>query len=120
MAEEGFKHKLTASLRTDAEGCSRLTGEDEEVTLSSLKPYRMPCFKFNPGILLIINSSFTPGAVFKAPFRAQLQHHYHSAYLWIFPTRPDRNQDGGIIFCEDESLDMPMSYKNIVYDLVYR
>ena len=29
MADEGFKHKLTAIFSADVEGCSRLRGKDE-------------------------------------------------------------------------------------------
>jgi len=40
MADEGFKRKLTAILSADAEGYSRLMGEDEEATVRTLKTYR--------------------------------------------------------------------------------
>ena len=40
MAEEGFKRKLTAILRADIEGYSRLMGDDQEaIKLSSIKPH---------------------------------------------------------------------------------
>jgi TolB-like protein/class 3 adenylate cyclase len=40
MAEEGFKRKLTAILSADAVEYSRLMGEDEEATVSTLTAYR--------------------------------------------------------------------------------
>ena len=40
MAQEGFKRKLTAILSADAEGYSRLMGEDEEATVRTLTAYR--------------------------------------------------------------------------------
>jgi adenylate cyclase len=40
MAEEGFKRKLTAILSADAEGYSRLMGDDEEATVRTLTAYR--------------------------------------------------------------------------------
>jgi adenylate cyclase len=40
MAQEGFKRKLTAILSADAEGYSRLMGEDEEATVRTLTDYR--------------------------------------------------------------------------------
>ena len=40
MANEGFKHKLAASLSADVEGYSRLMGEDEEAILSDLAAHR--------------------------------------------------------------------------------
>jgi TolB-like protein/class 3 adenylate cyclase len=40
MAKEGFKRKLTAILSADVEGYSRLMGDDEEATISTLTEYR--------------------------------------------------------------------------------
>jgi adenylate cyclase len=40
MADEGFKRKLTANLNADAVEYSRLMGEDEEATVSTLTAYR--------------------------------------------------------------------------------
>jgi adenylate cyclase len=40
MAEEGFKRKLTAILSADVKGYSRLMGEDEDATVSTLMAYR--------------------------------------------------------------------------------
>jgi class 3 adenylate cyclase len=40
MATEGFKRKLTAILSADTVGYSRLMGEDEAVTVRTLKTYR--------------------------------------------------------------------------------
>jgi adenylate cyclase len=40
MAQEGFKRKLTAILSADAEGYSRLMGEDEEATVRTITAYR--------------------------------------------------------------------------------
>ncbi len=40
MAEEGFKRKLTAILSADVAGYSRLMGDDEIATISTLKRYR--------------------------------------------------------------------------------
>ena len=40
MAEEGFKRKLTAILSADVEGYSRLMGDDEEATVTTLTAYR--------------------------------------------------------------------------------
>jgi adenylate cyclase len=40
MAEEGFKRKLTAIFSADAVEYSRLMGEDEEATVSTLTAYR--------------------------------------------------------------------------------
>ena len=40
MAQEGFKHKLTAILSTDVEGHGRLMSEDEFSTVEALKRYR--------------------------------------------------------------------------------
>jgi len=40
MADEGFKRKLTAILNADAVEYSRLMGEDEEATVSTLTAYR--------------------------------------------------------------------------------
>jgi class 3 adenylate cyclase len=37
MSDEGFKRKLTAILRADVEGYSRLMSEDEEATVRSLR-----------------------------------------------------------------------------------
>ncbi len=39
MIEESFKRKLTAILSADGEGYSRLMGEDEAATVSTLKNY---------------------------------------------------------------------------------
>ena len=39
MIEESFKRKLTAILSADGEGYSRLMGEDEDATVSTLKNY---------------------------------------------------------------------------------
>lgn len=40
MAQEGFKRKLAAILSADAEGYSRLMGENEEATILSITEYR--------------------------------------------------------------------------------
>ncbi len=40
MTEKGFKRKLTAILSADAEGYSRLMGDDEEATVRTLTTYR--------------------------------------------------------------------------------
>jgi len=40
MTQEGFKRKLTAILSADVEGYSRLMGEDEEATVSTITAYR--------------------------------------------------------------------------------
>jgi len=40
MSAEQFKRKLTAILHADVKGYSRLIGEDEEATVSTLKAYR--------------------------------------------------------------------------------
>ena len=40
MATEDFKRKLTAILSADAKGYSRLMGDDEEATVSTIKVYR--------------------------------------------------------------------------------
>ncbi len=40
MTQEGFKRKLTAILSADAEGYSRLMGEDEDATIRTLTTYR--------------------------------------------------------------------------------
>ena len=40
MEKEGFKRKLTAILSADAEGYSRLMGEDEDATIRTLTSYR--------------------------------------------------------------------------------
>ena len=40
MAQEGFKRKLTTILRGDAEGYSRLMGEDQGATVRTLTAYR--------------------------------------------------------------------------------
>jgi len=40
MTQEGFKRKLTAILSADAEGYSRLMGDDEEATVRTLTSYR--------------------------------------------------------------------------------
>ncbi|MDH7499177.1 MAG: adenylate/guanylate cyclase domain-containing protein [candidate division NC10 bacterium] len=40
MIEQGFRRKLTAILSADAEGYSRLMGEDEESTVQTLTSYR--------------------------------------------------------------------------------
>lgn len=37
MSDEGFKRKLTAILRADVEGYSRLMSEDEEATVRTLR-----------------------------------------------------------------------------------
>jgi len=44
MADEGFKRKLTAILRANVEGYSRLMGVDEKATVRTLKAYREVCF----------------------------------------------------------------------------
>ena len=40
MADEGFKRKLAAILSADVEGYSRLMGDDEEATVSTITAYR--------------------------------------------------------------------------------
>ena len=45
MAEEGFKRKLTAILRADIEGYSRLMGDDQEATARTLKSYHCGAVK---------------------------------------------------------------------------
>ena len=40
MAGNGFKRKLTAILSADVKGYSRLMGEDEDATVSTLTAYR--------------------------------------------------------------------------------
>ena len=40
MADEGFKPKLTAILSADAADYSRLMGEDEAATVSTITSYR--------------------------------------------------------------------------------
>ena len=40
MAAEDFKRKLTAILSADVKGYSRLMGEDEEATMSTITAYR--------------------------------------------------------------------------------
>ncbi len=40
MTREGFKRKLTVILSADAEGYSRLMGDDEESTIRTLTNYR--------------------------------------------------------------------------------
>ena len=40
MAEENYKHKLTAILSADVAGYSRLMSDDEIVTVSILKSHR--------------------------------------------------------------------------------
>ena len=75
-----------------------------------VETYSLSGFNFNLGALWNITSIFTLGAVFKAPFSADLKHEYNSSYSWSFPTQPNQNQDGEIIYSEYETLDMPMSY----------
>jgi len=45
MAEEGFKRKLTAILSADVAGYSRLMGDNEFATVSTLKSYRELIFE---------------------------------------------------------------------------
>jgi len=40
MAQDQFKRKLTAILNADAVGYSRLMGEDEAATVSTMKSHR--------------------------------------------------------------------------------
>ena len=40
MVQKGFKRKLTAIFSADVEGYSRLMGENEEATVSTLTVYR--------------------------------------------------------------------------------
>jgi len=40
MAQESFKRKLAAILSADAEGCSRLMGENQKATVRSLTGYQ--------------------------------------------------------------------------------
>ena len=40
MATDDFKRKLTAILSADAKGYSRLMGDDEEATVSTIRAYR--------------------------------------------------------------------------------
>jgi long-subunit fatty acid transport protein len=97
-------------LKRHQTGSGSIGGIDFSYREELVETYRMSGFNFNLGVLWNINSTFSMGAVFKAPFRADLDHDYHSSYSWIFPSSPEMNQDQEIDFTESETLDMPMSY----------
>jgi long-subunit fatty acid transport protein len=97
-------------LKRTQTGSGSYSGIDFSYQEELIETYRMSGFNYNLGVLWDVTRIFTLGAVFKAPFSADLKHDYHSSYSWAFPTQPDQNQDGEIIFSEDETLDMPMSY----------
>ncbi len=90
------------------------TSIDERYELNGVKvdptdPFRWQNVNYNLGVMWNIDSRWTMGAVFKAPFQARMSHEYHFASLVQFPppTAPQRNR---IDFTENVRLDMPMSY----------
>ena len=48
MATQDFKRKLAAILHADVKGYSRLMGEDEEATVSTLNAYREDYGRVHP------------------------------------------------------------------------
>lgn len=65
---------------------------------------------YHAGILWNINSTFTLGGVFKAPFHATLKHRYDYVSDRTFPTVPAANTHTVISRSDEQTLEMPMSY----------
>jgi long-subunit fatty acid transport protein len=73
-------------------------------------PFHWQNVNYNMGLLWHISPTWTLGAVFKAPFVANLQHDYHFKSTTTFPTNPAANSNNEINRSETVKLDMPMSY----------
>lgn len=73
-------------------------------------PFHWQNANYNMGLLWHISPTWTLGAVFKAPFVANLQHDYHFNSTITFPTNPAANSYNEINRSETVKLDMPMSY----------
>ena len=65
---------------------------------------------YNIGFLWNINSIFTLGGVFKAPFRAELKHEFHFTSDRNFPPPVNLQTSNVIDRTDKQKLDMPMSY----------
>ncbi len=72
-------------------------------------PLRWQNVNYHLGLMWNIDSRWTLGAVFKAPFQAHLKHDYHFSSVVQFPA-PNPPQQNQIDFSEHVRLDMPMSY----------
>lgn len=72
--------------------------------------YEMKGFNYHLGFLWDINSTFTLGGVFKAPFSAEIKYYHEFAEYITYPTL----QGYDVVFkkhsSEAQTLDMPMSY----------
>jgi len=73
-------------------------------------PFHWQNANYNMGLLWHISPAWTLGAVFKAPFVANLQHDSHFNSTTTYPTRPAANSYDEIHRSETVKLDMPMSY----------
>jgi long-subunit fatty acid transport protein len=97
-------------LKRHQKGSGSFNGIDFFYKENLVETYSFSGFNYNLGALWNVTNILTLGAVFKAPFTADLRHEYNSSYSWSFPTQSDQDQDGGITYSEDETLDMPMAY----------
>jgi len=104
-------------------GTGNLGGIDVNVTTQISESYTMEGLSLNPGdpfnwenanyhigMMWNIDSRFTLGAVFKAPFEARLKHEYSYSADVKYPAFPGANVHSTITRTEEVVLEMPMSY----------
>jgi len=91
------------------------TNIDEEYETDGIRgdlfdPFHWNNVNFNLGLMWVINSKLTLGAVFKSPFEARLHHDYLFDSTITFPTAPGSDSHNVITRSETVILNMPMSY----------
>ncbi len=91
-------------------GSGTFTGLPIIVESNRKERYEMNGWNYHLGFLWYLNSTFTLGGVFKAPFSAKIRYDHEFSETIIFPTAPASNSASEIRFSEDQLLDMPMSY----------
>lgn len=84
--------------------------EMQGTTIDLLDPMHCRNFNYHLGLMWNINSMFTIGAVFKAPFEARLKHSYHYDSTINYPTFPAANSRNRTDRIEHMTLNMPMAY----------
>lgn len=97
--------------RTNVTGSGEViaTGDPVTVVVKSVDKYSFSGFNANVGFLWNVTGRLTIGGVFKAPFRADLEHESSSyTYLQVGAGPPSITKDDDPP--EDLKVDMPMSY----------
>jgi long-subunit fatty acid transport protein len=95
---------------TKETGTGNFAGFPFDYRTSSHDRFSFSGFNANMGILWNATPKLTLGAVFKAPFTADLKHKHRSSASFIFPTNPALDNTASDSFRAKEHLDMPMSY----------